>query len=182
MSQVRAEVGELMSSGMPTTFLDALRLTRRLKQPVSADLDALLQLHDHPSTTDGARDVLADFLRGRAQAMAHERSLGERVITLADSGKTVRAKVGVGLRVHLDTRAHRGGAWQMTNNASGVTWVASGMDTERRYTVGELRLTHAGTYSIALAEALSPPKRSHAKSQTPADEDRVFTLEIIIEP
>ena len=95
MGDVRIAIEQLLgNAGGPITFLDTLRLLRRVKQIDTEDLDALVQLHDNGLVTDGGKEVLGDFLRGKAQSMAHERAYSERVLTLDDSGRTIRATVG----------------------------------------------------------------------------------------
>lgn len=163
------------------TFLDALRLVRQAPHATAEDLQALLALYDDRGITDGAREVLGDFLKGRARDLAHERLASEKVLTMSDSGKTVRVRKGHRIELKLPTRPHRGGVWELKTPAEDVSWVPSGFDTDRRHTLGALVLDEPGRFSIELAEALAPPKKSHAKSQKPADEDRLFKLEVIVE-
>ncbi|HSI04936.1 MAG: hypothetical protein ACAI38_15545 [Myxococcota bacterium] len=181
MSSLRDQVQLLHQDNAPTTFLDALRLVRNVKSLDAEDLQALMELHDAATTTDGAREVLADFLRGRAQSMAHERNQADRTLTILDSGKTVRGRKGGSIRVHLETRSHRGGIWEVMSKTDNITWEFVGLDDERRYTMGEIKLEKRGTARIELMEVLAPPKKSHARSQRPTDEVRVFNLEIAIE-
>lgn len=184
MGEVRTTIDQLLTASVgPVTFLDAIKLVRRIKQLDSSDLDALVQLHDHARATNGAKEVLGDFLRGKAQSMAYERAYSERVLTLEDSGRTVRARVGHTLRLLLDTRSHRGGAWKVQSiNDDAMTFTSSGMGGDWRYTSAELALRRAGRYSVTLFEHLSPPLRSTPKSKEPTDDDKLFSLDVIIEP
>ena len=181
MASLRDQAQILREDSAPTTFLDALRLTRHAKAVDAADLQALVELHDAPSTTEGAREVLADFLRGRALSMAHERHQAERTLTIQDSGKMVRGRKGGVIRVQLETRSHRGGNWEVKNQTDNITWELVGLDGDRRYTHGEIKLKKRGTGRLELIEVLAPPKKSHARSQQPADEVRAFNLDIVIE-
>jgi hypothetical protein len=178
---LRDQVQLLQHDSAPTTFLDALRLVRNVKSLDAEDLQALMGLHDAANTTEGAREVLADFLRGRAQSMAHERNQADRTLTILDSGKTVRGRKGGSIRVQLDTRSHRGGIWEVKSKTDNITWEFVSLDSDRRYTLGEIKLQERGAARIELTEMLAPPKKSHARSQRPTDEVRVFTLEIVIE-
>ncbi len=181
MASLRDQAHLLREDSAPTTFLDALRLLRHAKSLDAEDLQALVALHDDPGTTEGAREVLADFLRGRAQSMAHERTQAERMLTMQDSGKTVRGRKGGVIRVQLETRSHRGGIWEVKSKTEHITWEFVGLDSDRRYTLGEIKLDKRGSARLELIEMLAPPKKSHARSQRPTDEARVFTLEIAIE-
>ncbi len=178
---LRDQAELLRHDDAPTTFLDALRLVRSAKVVDAEDLEALVLLHDAPATTEGAREVLADFLRGRAQSMAHERSQAGRTLTILDSGKTVRGRKGGSIKVQLDTRSHRGGSWEVKSKTDNITWQVLGLDSDRRYTHGEIKLDRRGAAKLELVEMLAPPKKSHARSQQPTDEVRAFTLEIAIE-
>lgn len=178
---LRDQADLLRHDSAPTTFLDAFRLVRHVKSLDAEDLRALMELHDAATTTEGAREVLADFLRGRALSMAHERHQADRTLTIADSGKTVRGRKGGSIKVQLDTRSHRGGVWEVKSKTDNISWDFVGLDSDRRYTLGEIKLDKRGTARIELTETLAPPKKSHARSQRPTDEVRVFNLEITIE-
>jgi hypothetical protein len=183
MGEVRTAIESLLAGTALITFLDALKLLRRIKSLDLEDLDAIVQLHDNPRVTDGGKEILGDFLRGKAQSMAHERAHAERVLTLDDSKKTVRAKVGDKLRMLLDIRTHRGGEWKVQSiNDDAMTFTVHGLGKDWRYANCELELHQAGRYSVTLYEALSPPRRGFSKSQTPADDDKLFELDVIIEP
>lgn len=181
MASVRDQARLLRKDDAPTTFLDALRLVRKPNALDGDDIEALIALHDAPTTTDGAREVIADFLRGQALVMAHERHHSGRLLTLADHGKSIRGRQGTALQVKLETRSHRGGIWDVKTKSDHVVWEFLGLDKDRRYTLGQIKLEKGGTGRIELVELLAPPKKSHARSQKPVDTERTFALEIAIE-
>ncbi len=181
MASVREQALLLQKDGAPTTFLDALQLVRRPQALTAEDIEALIALHDAKTTTDGAREVIADFLRGQAQSMAHERQHADRLLTLADSGKSIRGRKGTALQLKLETRTHRGGIWDVKSKSDHVVWEFLGLDKDRRYTLSQIKLERGGTAHIELVELLAPPKKSHARSQKPVDDERTFTLEVVIE-
>jgi hypothetical protein len=181
MTSLREQAELLRQDSTPTTFLDAMRLVRRATALDADELQALVELHDAPNTTDGAREVLADFLRGRALTMAHERANADRTLTLLDSGKMLRGRQGQVIKIQLDTRSHRGGIWEVKDKSKHVDFTYQGLDAARRYTMAEIILKKPGKAHIELVEHLAPPKKSHARSQKPTDEDRIFRLDIAIE-
>src|SRR5512139_2031976 len=104
----RPPLGELLAqlqgSPEPVTFYDALSVVRPLRgddDPAEPLLHALMALHDAEHTTDGARAVIADYLRALVRRQENQRRLASRPLTLKDQGKTVRAPVGTPLQLRL---------------------------------------------------------------------------------
>lgn len=177
---LREKVTRLLTSGLPTTFLDAINLTANTTTLNDDELDALVTLHDGPQTTDGAQRVLADVLKKHAKNRATERTAATKTLTLADSGKTVRTKRGQRIALNLETRGHLGATWQSASPA--VDFVIQSVENDHRTTLATLEPRHAGTFEITLHEELAPPARSQARSQAPKQTARSFTLTVIVEP
>ena len=103
-SELAQYVAGLVEGGEPITFYDALELTRRARQDGELDAPTIARLiaaHDAEQSTDGARNILFDYLRAYARRLASERELGARTITLEDGNRLARAAVGSSLRVQL---------------------------------------------------------------------------------
>ena len=171
-------IRNLLLAGEPVSFYDALMILRELgrREPSSAELGALLRLEGDPRTTDGAREILTEYLRNLAARHARERTLGSAAITLEASGRRVRAPVGGTLHLELDERRGAGFRWELSRqqgplqcrrqpNESGGTRQAS----------FEVTLLREGKGSLQLQE--KPPP-----ADTGTQSSRFFELEIVIEP
>jgi len=113
----------MLHSGEPLSFYDAVVAVRRARKIGDLDdrcLTALIAMHDAEVATDGAREALAEFLSGYAERLVGERELGERVITLADNGKSARVAAGGTLTLHLAENAAVGFRWEVERASTGV--------------------------------------------------------------
>lgn len=116
-------VGQLVRSGVPLSFYDALGVVRRARRIDDVDdrvLADMINMHDLPRTTDGARAILSDFLRSQAQRQAAERDLAAQPIGVDASGKTARALPGSTLTLQLEERRGAGYRWQLEGSGQGV--------------------------------------------------------------
>ncbi len=95
--------------------LDAARAVDRMSD---AALHSMILLHDAPHATDGARAVLAPYIKGQTSKRTGELALGKRPLRLADRNKTARAHVGDTLHLHLAERRASGFLWRVVR-ASG---------------------------------------------------------------
>ena len=176
---LRDQVARLLANGLPTTFLDAINLTSGRVTANDDEINALITLHDAPNTTDGAKRVLADTLKRYAKQRASQRDDAQRVLTLADSGKTLRLRRGETVQLLLETRAHLGGSWESAS--ADATFTIDGMDEKRHNTRATLAPKRTGTLTITLDETLAPPVKSQARSQAPKQDAKSFTLTLIVE-
>lgn len=104
----------LLASGEPLSFYDAFMLVRLARRRCDVDdetLHALVAVHDHPTTTHGGKQVLAEFLRAYTQRQNKERDRAQRVLTGRDHGVTVRASVGATLLLSVSDATTTADAW-----------------------------------------------------------------------
>ncbi len=160
----------LLSSGEPVSFFDAMavaRAARRQRDLSDAEMSALVILHDHPATTDGGREVLAELLRACAERLAAERQRATRGLTLADHDTTVRAPAGAALRVTLPDRRGQGCRWTVTRAAGPIAVLA-----EAGAAIFTVSPAAAGRAELELTEDTPPGSGLNA---------RHFTLHIVVE-
>jgi predicted secreted protein len=105
----------LLAVDGPVSFIDALALTRALSSydPPDPTVAALIALHDAAHVTDGARQILASYLRQLAKRREQERRRCERPVTLADDAQTGRLRRGATLTLALDERRGAGFRWRL---------------------------------------------------------------------
>ncbi len=187
-TQLLRAVDQLVRSGVPLSFYDALGVVRRARRiDVIAAHDAMdnmdskilasmITMHDLSRTTDGARAILGHYLRGQARRQAAERELAARVITVDDSGKTARAVAGATLTLELKERRGAGFRWHLEGTGVGVhcerRGTAPGNPPRAQFAI-ELR--RAGLTRVVLQER--PPPGA-------LDDDaelRRFELRIVVE-
>jgi len=109
-------VRRLLASPEPISFLDAVMVIRHVRKtgdPFEREVQSLIHLHDAPHTTDGAREVLADFLSGWARKQELERLLGGRVIIARDTGKKARVSEGTTVVLEFTERRGKGYRWEV---------------------------------------------------------------------
>lgn len=179
MASLREQIARLLTTGLPITFLDALKLVANRQNATDDEIDALIALHDHPIVTDGARDVLGGLLRKHARQRAEQRDEASKTLTLSDSGKTLRIQRGQRIALALETRAHLGGVWESAS--TDVQLLTSGLDGERRNTHATLEARRLGTFEVTLHETLAPPVKNQPRSQAPKQDARSFVLTLIVE-
>lgn len=113
-SDVRALAESLAAGDDYLTFLDVLPLQRMAQSLIHMPrptLDAIIELHDQPQLTLGAKEVLADLLRSYHARASHERDLGRKPLRLGQHNSTVRTGVGDALLVVL--MRERGQQWRL---------------------------------------------------------------------
>lgn len=170
----------LLAYPEPIAFLDVLMLVRRARQlgePSDTDLRSLLALQNAPHTTDGARKILDDYLRGCARRHETQENLGARVIRLKDSGKTARVTAGALLTLELDERRGAGWRWEISSSTGPIQVGRSPKSAESPsfaiYTVKALRKGHAELFM----EEEPPPGRPPSSGEKGAN----FELTVEIE-
>ncbi|MBI5509189.1 MAG: hypothetical protein HY903_10585 [Deltaproteobacteria bacterium] len=188
--RVESEIAALIESGGPISFYDAMGVVRSaraegdLREPALA---ALIGLHDSNIATDGAREVLGEFLRVCAGRVQEERARAARTITLDDDGMTARATAGATLALTLDERAGSGHRWEVTK-VQGPAYV----DRLPRDPGGvaappvarfRVRLPRAGLVQLSFAEAPPPGTEADDDSPEPGGDagPRTFVLRAVVD-
>lgn len=164
------------------SFYEALGVVQDARTHDSLDgnvIQLLLQLHDAPHTTDGARGILADFLRGYSARLLQQKSLGERPITLKDHGKIARVERGKTLVLLLDERRAAGFAWELSS-ASGKPAFVRLPDPPETATQACFEITweRPGHRYLTLREERADPARAAASG---SQKVRQFALQVIVE-
>lgn len=166
--------GRLLHFPEPVSFLDAVMLVRHARktgEPREEELRALITLHDAPHTTDGARDVLRDFLGGWAKRQARQRTLGARVLTARDTGKTARVTAGTTLVIELGERRGKGCRWEvLACEGPGECVRDPSSEVSPSRATYLLHCQRPGQIHLTLAE------RSGAGAPPPASEDLILTV------
>ena len=174
-------IAGLLETSEPVSFYDAQTLIRQLRvqeDPPDLIIAALMQLHDADNTTDGAREVLADYLRGCAARQENQRLLAQRPITLRDSGKTARVLLGDRLELHLDEQRSAGYRWEVTARRGGVQVARSTRSHDFASTsVFDVSCARTGSLEVELEEK-PPPAAQTDEASMP----RRFALTVVVLP
>jgi hypothetical protein len=178
-AQLIRAVGQMVGAGTPLSFYDALMVVQRARcidELTDAALHWLIHMHDLPRTTDGARAILADFLRAQAERHADQRKRAARPLTLGDSGKTARATAGARVTLELEERRGQGYRWRVDAvRGPGSCGRRGVVPAGPPRGVFDVKLTRPGVLALKLAED-RPPEI--------ADDDtkpRTFELRVIVE-
>lgn len=176
---------ELEAGHAPVTFADAilvLRLVRRLEEPAEALLARLVALHDAPFSTDGAREIFAEYLRAFAQRAAKERALARRTIGLADHGATTRLTPGARLRIALDERRELGWAWDVEALGEGLEQAREAEDGSN---VGQavflITARTRGVHELSLVERPAAQPYTTSLRARPRRNARRLRLRVVVE-
>ena len=175
----------LIATGGPISFYDAMTVVHRARAAGDlrdAALEALVRLHDSTIVTDGAREILAEFLRVYVARLSEARARAQRPITLADHNKTARAKVGEVLELELEERAGFGFRWDVDRCSADIH--VERLEARRLNKLGatvacfRVRLFHAGHVVLTLEErpppTLGPPSNKAPKA-------RSFVLRVVVD-
>mgnify|MGYP006271571661 CR=1 FL=1 len=175
--ELQQVLGELLGGTSPVVFVDAVEVTRWLRRLADLGeplLQSTLALHDAPHTTDGAREVLGEFLQSYAARVGAEQERATRPLTLADSGKIVRAKRGSQLHLDLPARVGTGYQWAVARKQGPINMKPEPAKPGARARVRwQIALSRRGYARVALVET-PPPKQ-------PAQSGRKFEARIIVE-
>ena len=154
--------------------LDAARAVDRVSD---AALRAMIHLHDAPHATDGARAILAPYIKTQTSKRASELALGKRPLLLADRNKTARAQIGDTLRLHLPERRASGFLWRVVQ-ADGPVIVTRANDRADAPATAyfEAFLEGPGCADIALTEAF---EGRHAPQN---NRELSFEMRIYVDP
>ncbi len=171
---------DLLNTTDPVSFYDAMVVVRyasRLSDLDDQVLSELVALHDADNATHGARAVLAEFLSSCAARMAAEQQLGQRPITLADNGKSVRTTVGAVLELSLTENTAAGYRWEVKGHPQSfsvtrIGHTASGTDGKPTASISAAMI-RPGRATLRLIERRPPEIED--KSQP-----RSFSLTLII--
>jgi hypothetical protein len=184
----------LSAADEPVTFHDAVVLVRQLRAQVQRSdppdevLAALVVLHDAGHTTDGAREVFADYLRACVTRQESQRTLARRPVILRDSGKTARIPLGGRCELHLDERRAAGFRWEIGDRRGGINVCRvegrqtlgqsrTGMDDAASTAVFEVKPARTGMATVTLVER--PPPAGAPRDDL---EERRFELTVVVEP
>lgn len=178
------QLASLAATDGPISFYDALGVVRRARTAGALPdevLSALMTLHDAANLTDGAREILREFLASCAHRVAEERSRTSRPLTLADHLQTVRAVVGDALELALEERAGQGFRWRVAACPSGVSVDRIGSRATDQPGVAaacfRVRLGRPGHLAVTLEE--EPPPSAAPPSAKPP-QSRRFSLDLLI--
>lgn len=164
------------------SFYEALGVVQDARKHDSLDADVvqlLLQLHDAAHTTDGARTILADFLRGYQTRVQQQRFLGARPVTLKDHGKVTRVAPGATLVLLLDERRAAGFTWDVSAVSGKPQWTRLPNPPETvTKACFEFTWERTGQRYLTLREECTDPTRGAAD---PGQKARTFELRIIVE-
>lgn len=183
-NSIEATLAHLCQAPEPVTFYDVQLLVRRLPRghdlPESV-LHGLVTLHDAANATDGAREILADFLRTYASRLARQQALANGPLLFKHSGQCARGLVGQSLTLVLDEHRGAGYRWEVVLIV-GPVQCRRVADTAvepptARFTVSLLR---RGRARIVLRE-MSPPLQAATRPMPSARQPRSFELDIVIE-
>jgi hypothetical protein len=133
-------------------------------------------MHDLPRTTDGARTILADFLRLQAGRHAEQRQRAARPLTLEDQGKTARVPAGSQVLIALDERRGQGYRWRVeTVRGPGSCSRRVGAAADADRSAFDLKLNRPGLVVVTLAE------NRPLEVDSGVAEPRTFELRVIVE-
>jgi len=178
-ANVAEVIGSLLQCPDPISYYDAFTLTRQLRgqDPSNRVLGALIQLHDADHATDGAREVLAEFLHGFAMRQENQRLIAQRAITAKDNGKTARAMAGDRLALHLEERRAAGYRWEVEQRVGPASVKRDPASAETQSTaIFVVQLQRPGKLEL-LFEERPPPAGAPQDEQ----ENRRFGIEVIID-
>ena len=175
-------VHELTVTTDPVSFLDTLMLVRMARRDGDLGdrvIEGFVQLHDASHVTDGAREILARYLKSCARERADQRTRGTRPLNLRDSDKTVRGAVGDGLRLELNERRGAGFRWEVVESAGPLSIERSLESADSPSTaVYEVLLNGVGRGSLRLLETYTPaPGRPESPSA-----QRELVLWLVVDP
>lgn len=190
-------VDQLDAEAECVTFYDALALVRAarpfedLPKGFVADWVAL---HDAPHVTDGARTILGQYLQRLFSRQDNHRRLATQLIVLKDSGKTLRAAIGMPIAIALDARPQHGWVWQWETGPDCLQYDAMPVGTspgdaglKARYVLTPLR-SGSGIcrFEEVRAQMDAPPgvmpgKRSKRVRHAEPGVRRVFEIFVIVE-
>jgi predicted secreted protein len=177
-----AGIRQMLASGEPLSFYDAVMAVRRARKVGDLGdraLGALMAMHDAETATDGARAALAEFLGAYAERITAEKELGARVITVADNNKTARVASGATLTLHLAENAAAGFRWEV-ERASGAQVQRRGRVPGAKPTVAfEVTVTRAGRARVSLVETRPS---SIEMAEGGVTKPGTFSLAIVVEP
>jgi hypothetical protein len=178
-------IAGLNGTGGPISFYDAMIVVRRARavgQLRDEALTALMALHDSDIVTDGARQILNEFLKVYAERVAAERARAARPITLDDDQQTVRAAVGDILEVELTERAGLGFLWETPKSPRGVyVYRVATRPTDKPGSLVacfRVKLTQAGHVRVDLEER-PPPSIEPPSDKAP--KLRSFMIHLLVD-
>ena len=119
ISAINATLVQLCQEAEAVSFYDAwavLRAMRHVADVPNSIVTNLVALFDAPQATDGAKELLAGFIRSTIAKVQAQKALAERPIRLKDAGKIARAHPGITLVLQLDERRASGLFWEVTDS------------------------------------------------------------------
>lgn len=179
------KIAALLEQGALVSFYDAHRLVRhahRLGEPAPGILLGLVAVHDELST-DGAQEILADYLRAAGSRIAVQYALASRVVLLRDDGKIARTQPRTTLRIELEERRVAGLRWGL-QELSGPARVEKEATRDEPAPRARFLLTclAPGTVKVRFGESQHTVRRfSHSASQAPSNKTRKMTLSVVVE-
>jgi hypothetical protein len=175
-------IEQVLQSGEPISFYDALMIIRRARytgELTDEALASLIALHDCQRTTDGAHQICAAFLTSYAERMARQRQLAGRPVTLADSGNLARAAAGSSLRLELEENVAEGFRWEIVKASGPIRLTRAGRIEAATPTVAiVVKLLHRGHAKLRLEEQRPTIADVEENRRSKA---RHFDLDILIE-
>lgn len=177
----------------PVTFYDILMLLRELGDEREAGpelLDALSSLTTRAHLTDGARQVLRNFLRSIATLYAQERARAKRGVTSRDHQKRVRLTFNTWFFVCLPQQTGAKTRWEVARPEEGLRVALpaeaglTGREAARVTFV--VRTSRPGNFVLRLTSSSTPglirDPSSARKTRPSAAAASAFTLFIAAEP
>ena len=134
--------------------IEVLEAARAIDRLGDAALQDMILLHDAPHVTDGARSILAPYIKIQTGKRMSEMVLAKRPLLLADRNKTARAHPGDTIHLHLAERRASGFLWRVVQ-ADGPVIVTRSNDRADAPATAYFEATFhgAGCVDIALVEA-----------------------------
>lgn len=184
-SELIRKIATLLEHGALVSFYDAHRLVRyahRLGEPAPGILLGLVAVHDELST-DGAQEILADYLRAAGSRIAAQYALASRVVLLRDDGKVARSQPRTTLRIELEERRVAGLRWRL-DELSGPARVEKEAARDEPAPRARFLLTclAPGAVKVRFVESQQISRRfSHSTSQAPSYRIRKMALSVVVE-
>ena len=142
-----------------------VRQARQRGEPSDTEIRSLLALQTAPHTTDGARKILDDYLRGCARRHETQENLGARVIRLKDSGKTARVPAGALLTLELEERRGAGWRWAVSSSTGPIQVTRSPKSSESpSFAIYVVRAVRKGRAELLMEEE-PPPNLQRGSSE-----------------
>lgn len=191
-SDVRALARALGEGDDDVTFIDVMplqRLALALAHMPAATLEALVQLHDAPHVTLGAKDVLMGVLRSYQHRAQNERRLAERLLGQGQAHKTIRLRVGQQAIIALGCSRDETWqvSWQALGDSMGQIAVTSQRQPSRREEQLQVLAVAPGhvqvqaTKIVTSAARPAPWQSAVSKTERKTRDKRPFFLNIVIE-